>query len=747
MTCVVALIMEVVLGEGGVKPLPDNTMQCLANLHDELNIPYIIDEIQTGCGRTGSVFGYAQTPLSSIEPEYVLLSKALGGGIVKIGVAMIKETIYDLDFGFLHTSTFAEDDISCVVALETLRIITENNGFLLKEAKNKGEYLRSELQKLKIKYPQIVKDIRGKGLMTGLEFHDLSQYGPIFRYAGRQGFISLLVTSYLLNYHQIRVLAPLTTLFKGNPGKKRESVLRIQPSVYITLEEIDKLAQALDETFGIVKANNEFCLMGHMIGVELTNQERQSPKKIPVLYPELKHQTDFDARIGFIVHITELKHLVDYYLPAFKSYASKNTNLIKWWNKLCRFLEPDVMHHTYIESDGFIIETNLVCVPYFPKYIIKTFSNAKIENNPDVFAKKYLTEIQDKIMDAAILARDLGDERITTSLVGLGAYTSIVTENGKTINDFEIPITTGNAYTTALMGQGIIKAAEFLNIDISESNAAVIGAAGNIGATISALLSFYCKKIILVGSDRSDSKTRLTNTINICLKAILTEIKTQIASVDNPQEIGLQGIAHDIYSNHVFPFLKKGNSKETAIIRELINDIITPGSEITDESASILEQLIIGNSTKTNPYFEIGNLENLKECHVVAIATNSPDNMIKPELIKEGAIVCCASVPSNLSDTFKNHLDKYFVFDGGFAKLPEGNVIDFVGMPKQGMAYGCLSETLIMAFNGQNSSFAKGQINIKQVMKTIELSDLYGFEVGDFRLGDTIINKLKPLNI
>jgi acetylornithine/succinyldiaminopimelate/putrescine aminotransferase/predicted amino acid dehydrogenase len=741
MTCVVAIILEVVLGEGGVKPLPDNTMQCLANMHDELSIPFIIDEIQTGCGRTGCVFGYSETPLASIEPEYVLLSKALGGGIVKIGVTMIKETIYDLDFGFLHTSTFAEDDISCTVALETLRIITENDNFLLKEAKSKGEYLRTQLQKLKIKYPQIVKDIRGKGLMTGLEFHDLSQYGPIFRYAGRQGFISLLVTSYLLNYHQIRVLAPLTTLFKGNPGKKRESVLRIQPPVFITLEEIDRLAKALDETFGIIESNNEFCLMGHLLGAKLTNQERQSPKNIPVLYPELKHQTDFDARIGFIVHITELKHLVDYYLPAFKEYQYENAKLIKWWNKLCRFLEPDVMHRTYIESDGFIIETNFVCVPYFPKYIIKTFSNAKIANNPDVFSKKYLTEIQDKIIDAAILARDLGDERIPTSVVGLGAYTSIVTENGTTMNDFEIPITTGNAYTTALMGQGIVKASEIINIDISESNAAVIGAAGNIGSTISALLSFYCKKIFLIGSGKTDSQIRLKSTINTCLKAILTEIKSQLPSVDNSEEIDLHGLALDIYFKHVFPFLNEGNSKETDKQRVLINTIKTPGLEITDETASILEQLIIENApNKTNPYFEIRKLDDIKECHIVAIATNSPDGLIKPELVKDGAIVCCASVPSNLSDTFKNQLDKYFVFDGGLAKLPEGNIIDFVGMPKHGMAYGCLCETLLMAFNGQNSSFAKGQINTKQVMKTIELSDIYGFEVGDFRLGDSIIS-------
>jgi len=746
MTTVVAMILEIILGEGGVKLVPESTLKRLAELHEQINIPYIVDEIQTGCGRTGSVFGYSETPLAAIEPDYILLSKILGGGLTKIGVTMINERVYDLDFGILHTSTFAEDDISCTIAIKTLEILTENDNFLLKEANIKGEYLRQQLSKLKEKFPKIVKDVRGKGLITGLEFQDLSDYGPIYRYAGRQGFISLLVTSYILNYHRIRVLAPLTTLFKGNPGKKRESVLRIQPSVFITNEEINQLVDALDETFNIIDSNNEFCLLGHMLGLDLSENERKYPQKNFIYYPEIKSRFDFDARIGFIVHITELKHLVDYYLPSFKEYTYDKNKLLTWWNKLCRFLEPDVMHRTYIEFDGFIVEANFVCVPYFPKYMIKTYSNARIADESNNFKQKYLLEMQDKIMDAAILARDLGDERVTTSIVGLGAYTSIVTENGTSMNDYEIPITTGNAYTTALMGQAIIKAAEIMSIDINETNAAVVGASGNIGSILCALLSFYCNKITLIGSDKSDSDIRLKHTILYCLKTILIEIKEQLFNVKNNDEISLQGIADEIYKSQIVPFLNKESSIRKDNVRKIISDILNPDVKITFEHAGILNEIIIDNSPiKENQYFKIGKIESLKECQVVAIATNSPERLITPDVVKEGTIVCCASVPSNLDETFKNHLDKYFVFDGGFTKLPEGNTINFVGMPTNGMAYGCLAETLLMAFSGQNSSFAKGELNIKQVMKTIELADTFKFEVGDFRLGDATvdINQIK----
>jgi len=126
MTTVVAMIMEIILGEGGVKIVPETTLKRLAEIYKEIEIPFILDEIQTGCGRTGCIFGYSETPLASIEPDYILLSKILGGGLTKIGVCMINEKVYDPDFGILHTSTFAEDDISCSIALKTLNILTEN---------------------------------------------------------------------------------------------------------------------------------------------------------------------------------------------------------------------------------------------------------------------------------------------------------------------------------------------------------------------------------------------------------------------------------------------------------------------------------------------------------------------------------------------------------------------------------------------------------------------------------------------
>jgi hypothetical protein len=94
--------------------------------------------------------------------------------------------------------------------------------------------------------------------------------------------------------------------------------------------------------------------------------------------------------------------------------------------------------------------------------------------------------------------------------------------------------------------------------------------------------------------------------------------------------------------------------------------------------------------------------------------------------------------PPNLSAAFRCHMDDYFVFDGGFARLPEGSRIDFVGMPGGTLAYGCLSETLLLAFNRRHASFARGPLTVAQVLETIRLAEQYGFTLGELKLGDKV---------
>ena len=301
-SAIIALCLEIIQGEGGIRPLPEAVLQSLARQHKTLGIPFLIDEIQTGCGRTGSFVAYGDGPMRAIDPEYITLSKALGGGMVKIGATLIRADIYDQNFGILHTSTFSEDEIGCSVAHLALDILTRDNNRLMKSVADKGEYLLAGLSKLQRRFPGVIREVRGRGLMIGVEFTDLEQNSPLFRFGVRQGFLTLLVASYLLHYHQIRVLAPLTTLLKGNPGKKRLSILRIQPPADITRDDMDRVLAALGEVLEVIAENNEGVLVGHLVGVPASLSERSIPTSIPVARPSAVQQPDFDARVGFIIH-------------------------------------------------------------------------------------------------------------------------------------------------------------------------------------------------------------------------------------------------------------------------------------------------------------------------------------------------------------------------------------------------------------------------------------------------------------
>jgi len=731
MTRAIALILEVIMGEGGIQVLAKSTLATLARLHPDLGLPYIIDEVQTGCGRTGAMFAYARTALAAIEPEYLTLSKALGGGLVKIGATMIHQRVYDPDFAILHTSTFAEDDISCAVASRTLDIINRNQGELMSQIEQKGSYLIGKLRRLAHKYPEIIHEVRGHGLMIGIEFRQLQDRSPLFRYAGKQGFLSLLVASYLLHHHRIRVLAPLTTLLKGNPGKKRQSVLRIQPSAYITRAEMDCVTEALDEVLNIIDRNNEYLLVAHLIGESPAPEARRAAKQMEVTHPLLPRREDFDARVGFVFHPTALPYLVQFYFPSFAHYSWDRTRVAKWWTSLSRFLEPDVVHTEYIESDDFVVEANFVAVPYLPEYMMRTFVGARM-GKPQ--ARQQLKEIQDKIQDAVTVARELGDDAVPTSMVGLGAFTSIVTRQGATINDYEVPVSTGNAYTAALMLQAIEKAAAIQGLAPTDTTTAVVGAAGNIGSVLAVLLCQRSHHVKLVGRERNDGLSRLEQVRHACMLHLLEQVQEAVSHGQPLDNVRLTGLAQEIYREVLRPGLEGDlATPKLGALRSVLN-----GDEpLTLEHGALLDQVVAAHyGSRTNPFFSLHtDLESVRDCDIVAVATNSTNGrLIGPRTVKKGAIVCSASVPSDLSRSFGDHLGDYCVFDGGFARLPEGNVIDWLGMPTGGLAYGCLSETLLMGFDGQNRSFAKGNLTARQVQTTLDLAELYGFTLGEFTL-------------
>jgi len=720
---VIAMVFEIVLGEGGIRPVPHETLAYMSEYHAQWKIPYIVDEVQTGCGRTGEIYAHAQTPLRNIQPEYIVLSKALGGGVAKIGATLIRNDIYDHDFGILHTSTFAEDELSSRVALCCLDILTRNDRSLLKDAINKGEYLLQKLKGLQEKFPQIIKDIRGKGLMLGVEFTPLKERSPFFRASGRQGVLSLLIASYLLEYHNIRLLAPLSTMLKGNPGKTRQSILRVQPSAIVSTEEMDRFIAGFHEVLQIIENNNEFCLIGHLTASPVAKSLRENAHFFKVSWPVTEEEKHIDARTGFVVHPTTLDNLVEYYFPSFLEYDWDPECVADWWNRISRFLEPVHVKSTYVSANDFVLENNMVFVPYLPEML------------NDLSLPYLRREVQDKVQDAVTVAKELGDDNIPVSIVGLGAYTSIVTQNAQLINDFEVPVTSGNTFTTGLTILGIIEAARRKSLDLTQGTVAVVGAAGNIGMVLSQLLAQNVGRLQLIGRPGDQSVQRLKHVRKTCWQELLKRIQKEKANGFSATDTELTGVGLA-----VFELLEQAEDK-THPLHTVAASL--DHEEVPAQLGRLMDDSLHQLFSDEIPWVELkAGLGDLTECDVVIVATNSHDaDLIKPENLKHGAIVCCTSVPSNLSHDFDNNNMECLAFDGGLAKLPDDSRVDFVGMPGGALAYGCLAETFLLGFEGQNHSYSKGAVTLDQVYQMMEMAQTHGFELGSLKLGEQILHE------
>ncbi|MDF2523454.1 MAG: Acetylornithine transaminase, partial [Clostridiales bacterium] len=166
-----AFIVEPIQGEGGVNVPNEGYLQRVRELCTYYETFLIIDEIQTGFGRTGRMFAYQH---ESIHPDILCMAKSLGGGIMPIGAYITTDTIYQKAYGgmekcLLHTSTFGGNTYACAAALAAIEVLISER--LVQQAEEKGQYLLNKLIKLKNKYRNI-KEVRGKGLLIGLEFNN-----------------------------------------------------------------------------------------------------------------------------------------------------------------------------------------------------------------------------------------------------------------------------------------------------------------------------------------------------------------------------------------------------------------------------------------------------------------------------------------------------------------------------------------------------------------------------------------------
>lgn len=209
---VCAVLLEPIQGEGGVHVPPDEYLQQVRALCDKHDALLIFDEVQTGVARTGKWFAYMH---SGVKPDILTFAKGIGGGFPVAGFAVPERLAHVFKPGD-HGGTFGGNPLACAAVYATLTTIKSEG--LVDKVAEKGEYFKNELRKLREKYPDKVTDVRGCGLMLGMEV--AGEGKPI-------------VESCLAN----NVIVNCTA---GN-------VIRIVPPLIISKEEIDIVVAALDK--------------------------------------------------------------------------------------------------------------------------------------------------------------------------------------------------------------------------------------------------------------------------------------------------------------------------------------------------------------------------------------------------------------------------------------------------------------------------------------------------------------------
>ncbi len=160
-----AIMIEPIMGEGGIKVVPNWCLKELRKICDKNRILLILDEVQCGIGRSGKFFSYEY---AKIKPDIVPIAKGIGGGF-PIGAVLMTKKVSAAMVPGTHGSTFGGNPLAMVVGNAVMNEIFKK-GFLTK-VKSNSKYFISELNKIKNKFPRIIKEIRGKGLILGIQLH------------------------------------------------------------------------------------------------------------------------------------------------------------------------------------------------------------------------------------------------------------------------------------------------------------------------------------------------------------------------------------------------------------------------------------------------------------------------------------------------------------------------------------------------------------------------------------------------
>ena len=660
---VACVLLEPIQGEGGVHGADAAYWSSVRALCDQHGALLVADEIQTGLGRTGRFLACESWEAA---PDVITLAKALGGGLAPIGAVLANDRAYNDAFAEKHSSTFAGNTLACRAGLATLDVLEKNGGRIIDEVRRNGAWLKRGLEKLQRSFPQLVTDVRGEGYLLGVEMQLERVRFPesLLAVASEQELLAPLVASYLLNVEGVRVAPTLN-------GK---STVRIEPPLNFTRADCVRLLAALHRTLLAFQTGDT----GHVLGRIFGEPIRRSRPSRGATRLDIRPGAG-ERKFAFLLHPTEAASFADFD-PSLRRLSPETLDAVI--GRTGGLMEPFLMSTARVRSrTGESIVGDFIAIPR---------TAAQLLDLPKADAVH-------EVRKALHLAKQRGAQ-----MVGLGAFTSVVTRGGRALADEGLPLTSGNSFTAVASADAIELALRMRGDSLDNGlHLSVIGATGSIGRALAMLLAGRVGRISLIGNPRGDEEI-VASRLQTVAEDICQEMAKQLERGERfaPGSLGWR-LKHEAPSSR-----RTHKALQSAVAR----------------------------------WRRLG----LLQCHrdakravqssdIVVAATNAVDAIVPHHAFKRGALVCDLAQPRNISRETAARRPDVQVIDGGVIAAPGRPRLGGFGLG-EGEMFACMAETMLLTLAGEQRHASLGP-DLKPTMLRFlrDSAEEHGFEVAQLK--------------
>ncbi|MDR5753964.1 MULTISPECIES: aminotransferase class III-fold pyridoxal phosphate-dependent enzyme [unclassified Caballeronia] len=647
-----AFVIEPIQGEGGVHVPPSGYLREVEAVCRRHGVLLIVDEIQTGLGRTGALFACEN---EGVRPDILTLSKTLGGGMVPVAATLCTDAVYSEKIALKHSSTFAGNAFGARVGLATLDLLTRNGGELLTHVRTEGAYLKRRLEQIRERHPLLITEICGQGFMLGIRFTSESLTKECFLgLAARQRELAQFVASYLLNAECIRVA----------PTLNRGDVLRVQPPLNATRKQCDMAADAIGRAMDVLAEHDTGKLYRAILQHRPVENVAPVSKRLPASITPARTPDDA-RRFAFLLHPLDARSYADYDTSL---AILEPGELAEFARSMDGLMDPVVGSTMQIESaTGTCARGDFIMIPH---------TSEQLRRLPQRDALAVLKK-----------GIELGRSR-GARIVGLGAYTSIVSGGGVQLLNEDVALTSGNSYTVVAG----LDALDFMMRRVERrwdaSGVGIVGAAGAIGSCMAVLLSRRAARLILIGNPAHEASVGRARLVRVA-KAIVEQALAPCPEAFLPGSLAqrIRQIAQ-----------RERDTVALIVALEKCGALV-----LTDNSSAI------------------------SAVDVAVTATSFPGDAVNASVWRTGTIVCDISRPRSVHESIVGRRPDVLVIDGGIIALPGKPRVGPYGLV-DGTSYACMAETMLLALEGRFENTSIGNtLDVREISAQQALARKHGF--------------------